>query len=65
MENWIKRNPYDDAWLGLGDTSKIQVKNNPLLYRSERDLENPGLHEIRVMRNPDYLYFVSSRDFDK
>lgn len=50
---------FDDAWLGLGDTSKLEIGNNPLMGRTENDLDNPGLHELRLMRNPDYLAFAA------
>lgn len=46
------------AWLGLGDISKLDIKN-PLIKRSQADIENPGLHELRLMRNPDYLSFAA------
>jgi len=47
----------NNAWLGLGDTSKINVKN-PILYRTLDDRENPGLHILRIMRNPEYIGFT-------
>lgn len=46
-----------DAWLGLGDTSELKL-DNPLIRDSEEDVEHPGLHEIRLMQNPDYLSFA-------
>lgn len=49
---------FDDAWLNLGDTSKLKL-NNPLSGRSYDDIENPGRHELRLMRNPNYLSFSS------
>jgi hypothetical protein len=26
---------FDDAWLGLGDVTALQVLNNPMIHRSE------------------------------
>ena len=43
---------YDDAWLGLGDLSKIQIPENPMVHRSEYDIEHPDLHLLRLIRNP-------------
>jgi len=48
----------DDAWLGLGNLDGIEI-NNPLLGRTQDDLENIGLHELRVMRDPQYLAFAA------
>ena len=49
---------FDNAWLGLGDTANFNLPN-PLLGRTEKDLENPGLQELRLMRHPDYLFFAA------
>ena len=43
---------YDDAWLGLGDLSKIEIPENPMVHRSEYDIEHPDLHLLRLIRNP-------------
>jgi hypothetical protein len=53
----IQKN-IDLAWLNLGDISKIKLIN-PLIHRSEYDIENPGLLEARIMRNPNYLSFAA------
>ena len=43
---------YDDAWLGLGDLSKIEISDNPMVNRSEYDIEHPDLHLLRLIANP-------------
>lgn len=54
----IKYDEFGDAWLGLGDTNEI-VKHhsffNPLTHRTDEDRENPGVHELQIMSNPEYL----------
>lgn len=49
---------FDNAWLGLGDISHLQL-SNPLLNRTQKDIDNPGLGELRLMMHPDYLYFAA------
>jgi hypothetical protein len=46
---------FDDAWLGLGDLSKLSLSNNPLFGRTKEDIENPDLHLLRLLRNPKYF----------
>lgn len=46
---------FDDAWLGLGDLSKLQLDINPMIQRSDREIENPDLHLMRLMRDPKYI----------
>lgn len=46
---------FDNAWLGLGDLSKIAIDHNPMIHRSEKDIENPDLHLIKILRNPEYF----------
>lgn len=59
MSSLIKDNSWvDNAWLGLGDISELEIKN-PILYRTAEDRENPGLHLLRVLRNPSYLAFAA------
>jgi hypothetical protein len=48
-------NNFDDAWLGLGDLSKIQVDKNLMIHRSKIDIEQPDLHLIKILRNPQYI----------
>jgi hypothetical protein len=49
---------FDDAWLGLGDLDSIIIKHNPMIGRSEIDIENPDLHLMKLMRNPEYFGFT-------
>ena len=51
--NWI-----DHAWLGLGDISKLEY-DNPMFGRSSEDIDRPGRHEARLMRDPQYLAFAA------
>jgi hypothetical protein len=47
---------FEDAWLGLGDLSLLDVSSqNPMIHRSEKDIENPDLHLLRLLRDPRYL----------
>lgn len=51
----MKNTYFDDAWLGLGDLSSLVVPNNPMIHRSDTEIENPDLHLLKVLRNPRYL----------
>jgi intein/homing endonuclease len=53
--NDIKKINFDDAWLGLGDLSKISIPTNPMIHRSETDIENPDLHLLKLFRDPKYI----------
>jgi len=46
---------YENAWLGLGDLSKLELDINPLFGRTKEDIENPDLHLLRLLRNPKYF----------
>jgi hypothetical protein len=46
---------FEDAWLGLGDLSVLSIDRNPMIHRSEKDIENPDLHLLRLLRSPDYI----------
>lgn len=46
---------FDDAWLGLGDLSKIVIADNPMIHRSKEEIENPDLHLMRLLRDPQYI----------
>jgi hypothetical protein len=50
-----KNSFYDNAWLGLGDLDKIILPDNPLFGRSKEDIENPDLHLLRLLMNPQYF----------
>ena len=43
---------FDDAWLGLGDLSKIVIPNNPMIHRTEKEIENPDLHLMKLLKRP-------------
>lgn len=53
--NLKKDKKFDDAWLGLGDLSLLEIKDNPMINRIKSDIENPDLHLLRILRNPKYL----------
>ncbi len=55
--NDIQKKIFDDAWLGLGDLSQISLHQNLMINRSQKDIENPDLHLMRMLRNP---YFLGS-----
>lgn len=42
----------------LGLTEDEANISNPMLNRTKDDIENPHLHVLRLMRNPDYFYFT-------
>jgi hypothetical protein len=46
---------FDDAWLNLGDLSEIIITDNSMIKRSEEDIENPDLHLLRLLNNPEYF----------
>jgi hypothetical protein len=46
---------FDDAWLGLGDLKTLLTPDNPLIHRTESNIENPDLHLIRLLRDPKYI----------
>ena len=46
---------YDNAWLGLGDISALSLIDNPMIHRSEKEIENPDLHLMKLLRNPKYI----------
>ena len=46
---------FDDAWLGLGDLSKIEITDNPMIHRTEQDIEHPDLHLMKLLKNPDNI----------
>jgi len=46
---------FEDAWLGLGDTSKLDLPRNLMINRSKEDIENPDAHLVRLMKSPEYF----------
>jgi hypothetical protein len=55
---------FDDAWLNLGDLSKIIIPENHMVGRDKHDIENPDLHLIKLMRNPKYFGMTCKLLFD-
>jgi hypothetical protein len=51
----VKNAAFDNAWLGLGDISTLSVDSNPMIHRTELDIENPDLHLMKLLRNPKYI----------
>ena len=43
---------FDDAWLNLGELSKITIPKNPMINRNKKDIENPDSHLLKLLRNP-------------
>jgi hypothetical protein len=58
MSNIIEHKVFDEAWLGLGDTSKLNVDRNLMIGRSKYDIEHPDLHLLRIMTDPKYFGFT-------
>lgn len=50
---------FDDAWLDLGDLNQLIISHNPMVGRSEIDIEHPDLHLMRLMKNPEYFGFTA------
>ena len=55
MSNDTNKTSFDDAWLDLGDISKIKINKNVMINRSEKDIEFPDLHLIRILKDPKYI----------
>lgn len=55
-EKQIQRR-LDEAWLNLGDTSKLSI-DNPLMNRTKKDIENPHLYILGLMRKPEYFWWT-------
>lgn len=51
----LKRSIEDNAWLQLGDLSRHDIAN-PL---ADHDPSRPGLAELRLMRDSDYLMYAA------
>ena len=47
-----------DSYLGLGDTSLLNIDNPLMSKRDEWSIENPVLDILQTMRNPDYFYWT-------
>lgn len=59
-----RNNEFDSAWLDLGDTSLIQIDRNIMINRIEKDIENPDLHLLRILRDPKYVGSTCKLLFD-
>jgi hypothetical protein len=46
---------FEDAWLGLGDLSLIDIAKNPMINRDKEDIENPDAHLMRLIKSPKYF----------
>jgi hypothetical protein len=55
MSESKNRISFDDAWLDLGDINQIKLKKNVMINRSERDIELPDLHLMKVLKDPKYI----------
>lgn len=54
-EPFLKRDEADNAWLGLGDVSKLKLEN-PLKYYNN---DKPGYDIIKLMRDPANIAFTA------
>ena len=54
----IQQKIFDDAWLGLGDITKIDIARNVMIGRSKYDIENPDAHLLKIMTDPKYFGFT-------
>jgi hypothetical protein len=50
-----EKTTFDDAWLGLGDLSQLDIDHNPMIHRTKDDIERPDAHLMRLIRDPLYL----------
>lgn len=55
MSEIKKKFDFEDAWLGLGDLNQIIIPKNPMIHRTEKEIENPDLHLLRLLRSPKYI----------
>ena len=51
----LQKKIFDDAWLGLGDINQLVLAQNLMIHRSEKEIENPDLHLLKILRNPKYI----------
>ena len=50
-----QKTEFDDAWLGLGDLSKLEIDKNPMIGRTKQEIEKPDLHLLKIIKDPSYL----------
>lgn len=62
-DDWV-REYAENRWLGLGDTTKIEVAN-PFDLRTQFDIENPHIHLLDLMRRPEYFGYTVRTLFGK
>lgn len=48
----VSSNELDYAWLKLGDINSLSVTDNLMIHRSQRDIENPDRHLLKLIRDP-------------
>lgn len=58
MKNTIEPKKFEEAWLGLGDTSNISIDHNCMIGRSKYDIEHPDAHLLKIMTDPKYFGFT-------
>lgn len=54
----------DNHWMGLGDTSKLEVVN-PFSLRTKDDVKNPHMFVLDLMRRPEYFFFTCKHLLNK
>jgi len=64
LKSTTKTKKFDDAWLGLGDLSVLNVDHNIMIHRTKEDIENPDFHLMKIMRDPKYLGSTCKLLFD-
>jgi hypothetical protein len=55
---------FDNAWLNLGDISQLVIPTNHMIGRTKEDIENPDLHLLRLLRDPNYFGTTAKLLFD-
>lgn len=53
--NDTQKKTFEDSWLGLGDLDSLKIDKNLMINRSERDIELPDLHLLKIMKDTRYL----------
>lgn len=62
-DEWLEEY-QENRWLGLGDTSAIEVVN-PFAVRTKFDVDNPHVHLLDLMRRPENFGFTCKVLFGK
>lgn len=58
MANKIEQKVFEEAWLGLGDTSLIVPERNLMIGRTKDEIEHPDMHLLKIMTDPTYFGFT-------